>query len=405
MMKNWLLMFLLGAPGFVHAGDAPSGVPASTNVRGAHYPQVLADRRVVFSIKAPDANSVKFRIGKDYVASRDEDGTWTAITDALTPGFHYYWLVMDDVALTDPGSETFFGTGKQTSGIEIPESGNEGNYYSPQVVPHGEVRERWYRSKVTGEWRRFFIYAPPGYDHKLDQRYPVLYLQHGGGEDERAWVIQGRVNHIMDNLIASGKAMPMLVVMDQGYARRPGEAEVPLGPPRGLFNAKPGDPPPAAFPPEFSRMFSAFEEVVLQDLIPYVDATYRTIPNRDNRAIAGYSMGGMQAFMIGLRHTDTFSAIGGLSGAGGGFGDGSIDPNQYFGGVLKDADAFNAKMRLIFLGLGTEEPERILNGVRGYHGALKRQGIEHVYYESPGTGHEWLTERRNLRELASHLFR
>ena len=405
MMKNLLLMFLFATAGIVHAADTAPGVPASTNVRGAEYPRVLPDRRVVFGIKAPDAKSVKFRIGKDYVASRNADGTWTATTDPLTPGFHYYWLVMDDVALNDPGSETFFGTGKQTSGIEIPEPGSDGDYYSPQVVPHGEVRERWYRSKVTGEWRRFFIYAPPGYDHKLDKRYPVLYLQHGGGEDERAWVIQGRVNHILDNLIASGKAMPMLVVMDQGYARRPGEAEVPLGPPRGLFNPKPGDPPPPAFPPEFIRMFSAFEDVVMQDLIPYVDATYRTIPHRDDRAIAGYSMGGMQAFMIGLRHTDTFSAIGGLSGAGGGFGDGSIDPNQYFGGVLKDADAFNAKMRLIFIGLGTAEPERILNGVRGYHGSLTKLGIDHVYYESPGTGHEWLTERRNLRELASHLFR
>lgn len=404
-MKNCLFLALLLFAGIVHASDALPGRPASTNVRGAEYPRVLPDRRVIFRIKAPAAKSVTFRSDKDYAATRDSQGVWTATTDPQVPGFHYYWLVIDDVALNDPASETFFGTGKQTSGIEIPEPGNEGDYYSPQVVPHGDVRERWYRSKVTGEWRRFFIYVPPGYDRTLDKRYPTLYLQHGGGEDERAWVIQGRINHIMDNLIASGKATPMLVVMDQGYARRPGEEEVPLGPPRGLFNPKPGDPPPPAFPPEFIRMFSAFEEVVVQDLIPYVDATYRTLPNREHRAIAGYSMGGMQAFLIGLRHTDKFSAIGGLSGAGGGFGDGSIDPKRYFNGVLDDADGFNAKMRLIFIGVGTQEPERILNGVRGYHRALKQLRIKHVYYESPGTGHEWLTERRNLRELALHLFR
>ena len=405
MKQCLLLVLLLASATIVHAGHVLPGKPASTNVRGAEYPRVLSDGRVVFRIKAPEAKSVKFRIGKDYVASRDSQGMWTATTDRQVPGFHYYWLMIDEVAINDPASETFFGTGKQTSGIEIPESGNEGDYYTPQVVPHGDVRERWYLSQVTGVWRRFFIYAPPGYDHHHDKRYPVLYLQHGGGEDERAWVIQGRVNHIMDNLIASGKATPMLVVMDQGYARRPGEQEVPLSPPRGLFNPKPGDPPLPAFPPEFIRMFSAFEAVVLQDLIPYVDATYRTISNRDNRAIAGYSMGGMQAFMIGLRHTDTFSAIGGLSGAGGGFGDGSIDPKEYFDGVLEDAETFNAKMRLIFIGLGTAEPERILNGVRGYHRALKELDIKHVYYESSGTGHEWLTERRNLRELASYLFR
>ncbi len=389
----------------MHASDALPGLPASTNVRGAEYPRILPDRRVVFRVEAPKANSVTFRVDKDYPASRAPDGSWTATTDPQVPGFRYYWLVIDDVQVNDPASETFFGTGKPTSGIEIPEPGDEGEYYAPQVVPHGDVRERWYYSKVTGGWRRFFVYAPPGYDHSPDRRYPVLYLQHGGGEDERAWVIQGRVNHIMDNLIAAGKAKPMLVVMDQGYARRPGEDQVPLRPPRGLFNPKPGDPPPEPFPPEFIRMFSAFEEVVLQDLIPYVDASYRTLPHRDHRAIAGFSMGGMQSFMIGLRHTDTFSAIGGLSGAGGGFGDGSIDVKRYFGGLLADPQAFNAKMRLIFIGLGTEEPERILTGVRGFHRSLKKLGIEHVYYESQGTGHEWLTERRNLRELASRLFR
>lgn len=401
----FLVCFLLFAAAFAHAGDTLPGVPASTNVRGAEYPRILPDGRVVFRVTAPNAKSVQFRIEKDYPASRAADGTWTATTDPLVPGFHYYWLVLDGVAVNDPSSETFFGTGRPTSGIEIPEPGDAGAYYKVQVVPHGDVRERWYFSKVTGEWRRFFIYVPPGYDHQLDKRYPVLYLQHGGGEDERAWVVQGRINHIMDNLIASGEAKPMLVVMDRGYARRPGDEEIPPGQVRALFTSKPGEPLPDPFPPEFLRLFSAFEEVVLQDLIPYVDATYRTISNREHRAIAGFSMGGMQAFVIGLRHMNTFASIGGLSGAGGGFGDGRFDEKRYLGGVLANAEAFNAKMRLIFIGVGTDEPERILNGVRGYHRSLERLGIEHVYYESPGTGHEWLTQRRSLRELVSRLFR
>lgn len=399
----WIACCLLAlscVAGIVHAAEPLPGVPAPTNVRGADYPRILPDGRVIFRVHAPQANSVKFRIDKDYPAKRAPDGTWTATTDPQVPGFHYYWLVIDDVAVNDPASETFFGTGRPTSGIEIPEPGNAGAYYEPQVVPHGDIRERWYFSKVTQAWRRFFIYTPPGYDHHPEKRYPVLYLQHGGGEDERAWVVQGRINHIMDNLIASGAAKPMLVVMDQGYARRPGDTDVRPGPPRGGPSATP-DP----FPPELVRMFSAFEEVVLQDLIPYVDATYRTISNRDHRAIAGFSMGGMQAFMIGLRHTDVFASIGGLSGAGGGFGDGTIDEKRYMDGVLADAQAFNSKMRLIFIGLGTTEPQRILDGVRGFRRSLEKLGIEHVYYESPGTGHEWLTQRRSLRELVSRLFR
>jgi enterochelin esterase-like enzyme len=404
-MRFSFILLLLATTHIATAADTTPGVPASTNVRGADYPRILPDNRVALRIKAPEAKSIKFRLDKVYPAARDPEGFWTAITDPQVPGFHYYWLVIDDVQVNDPASETFYGTGKQTSGIEIPEAGNEGDYYAPQDVPHGDVRERWYHSKITGAWRRFFIYVPPGYDQDRDKRYPVLYLQHGGGEDERAWVIQGRAANILDNLIAAGKAKPMLVIMDQGYARRPGEAEVPLGPPRGLFNPAPGDPPPPAFPPEFLRSFSAFEDVLLRDVIPLVDSTYRTMSAREHRAIAGFSMGGMQAFMIGLRHMDTFSAIGGLSGAGGGFGGGALDAKTYFDGVFADPDAFNAKARLIFLGLGSEEPERILKGVRGYRDSLQSLGIKHVYYESAGTAHEWLTERRNLRELVTRLFR
>jgi hypothetical protein len=196
-MRFSFVLMLLATAHVATAADTIPGVPASTNVRGAHYPRILPDNRVTLRVKAPEAKSIAFKLDKTYPAARDAEGFWTATTDPQVPGFHYYWLVIDDVQVNDPASETFYGTGKQASGIEIPESGNEGDYYAPRDVPHGDVRERWYHSKVTGAWRRFFIYAPPGYDQDRSKRYPVLYLQHGGGEDERAWVIQGRAANIL----------------------------------------------------------------------------------------------------------------------------------------------------------------------------------------------------------------
>ena len=266
-------------------------------------------------------------------------------------------------------------------------------------MPHGEVRERWYFSKTTQGWRRIFVYTPPGYDTDRETRYPVLYLQHGGGEDETGWPNQGRMGFIMDNLIAAKKAKPMLVVMEQGYARRPGEPPRCPPPPRP---AAPGQTPPPR--PDFSRMFGAFEDVMVKDLIPMIDATYRTIPDRDHRAMAGLSMGGMQTFQITLKHLDLFAYLGGFSGGGGGFGGVPFDPKTAHGGVMADADEFNKKVRLVWLGIGTAEPQRMYEGIKNYHEALEKAGIKHVYYESPGTSHEWLTWRRCLHEFAPLLF-
>ncbi len=366
-------------------------VPAPSNVRGAEYPRIHADLRVTFRIKAPDAQKVEFGFfgaGKPYPAQKDKDGFWTATTETLVPGFHYYRVFIDGVQVNDPASETFYGTGKETSGIEVPEKGVD--FYLPKDVPHGEVRERWYRSKTTQEWRRIFVYTPPGYDTDRERRYPVLYLQHGGGEDERAWPNQGRVGFILDNLIAERKAKPMIVVMEQGYARKPGDAPPPGGPPR-----------PGARP-DFTRAFAAFEEVMVNDLIPMIDATYRTLPDRENRAMAGLSMGGMQTFRITLKHLDLFAYLGGFSGAGGGFG-APFDPKTAHDGVMADAGEFNKKVRLLWLGIGTAEG-RMYEGIKGYHEALEKAGIKHVYYESPGTAHEWQTWRRCLHEFAPLLF-
>jgi enterochelin esterase-like enzyme len=396
MNALWLVGLLLAAP---QDSKPPEGTPASTNIRGAEYPRILDDSRVTFRIKAPDAQKVEFGFfdPKKYEAKKDADGFWTATTDPVAPGLHYYRMWIDGVQVNDPASQTFYGTGKDTGCIEVPEKGVD--YYMPKDVPHGEVRERWYFSKTTEAWRRAFVYTPPGYDADRETRYPVLYLQHGGGEDETGWPRQGRMSFIMDNLIAAKKAKPMLVVMEQGYARRPGEAAPTPAPPRPA--AAPGQAPPPR--PDMSRMFTAFEDVMVKDLIPMIDATYRTKPDRDSRAMAGLSMGGMQTFQITTKNLDKFAYIGGFSGAGGGFG-GAFDVKTAHGGVMADADSFNKKVKLLWLGIGTTEPQRMYESVKNYHEALEKAGIKHVYYESPGTSHEWLTWRRCLNEFAPLLF-
>ncbi len=360
-------------------------VPAPTNIGGTQYPRVTPDLRVIFRVKAPDAQKIEFNLGKRYTAEKDTEGFWTATTDPQVPGFHYYWLVIDGVQINDPGSETFYGTGKQTSGIEVPEKGVD--YYLPKEVPHGDVRERWYRAGTTQTWRRVYIYTPPGYDTQRETRYPVLYLQHGAGEDERGWSNQGHVGFIMDNLIAEKKAVPMLVVMEKGYATRPGTAPAAPAGPGGR--------------PDFVQ---AFDDVVSKDLVPYIDANFRTLSDREHRALAGLSMGGFQSYAIGLNHLDLIASIGGFSGAGYGFSGGAFDPKTANNGVMADADAFNKRMRLLFLSIGTAEPQRMQDSVRGYHDALTKAGIKTAFYESPGTSHEWLTWRRSLHEFAPLLF-
>ena len=366
---------------------------ASSNIPGQQFPRIDSQLRATFRVKAPDAHKVQISVGKAYDMTRDDQGVWTVTTNPLVPGFHYYWLVIDGVRIADPASESFYGAGQQCSGIEVPEKGID--FYDAKDVPHGELRSKWYYSPITQAWRRCIVYTPPDYDTNPTARYPVLYLQHGAGEDERGWGVQGRVNFILDNLIAQKKVRPMIVVMDKGYARKAGEPEIPMrAPARGA----------GARPPNFGRMFSTFEEVFIHELIPMIDSTYRTIPDRENRAMAGLSMGGMQTFNITLDHLDQFAWIGGFSGAGGGFGGGTIDVKTAHAGVMADAGAFNRKVHLVFLGIGTAEPQRMYEGVKNYREALEKAGIKTMFYESPGTSHEWQTWRRCLREFAPLLF-
>jgi enterochelin esterase-like enzyme len=365
----------------------------------AQYPRIHSDLSVTFKVKAPDAQKVQVDLGKAYDMVKAEDGTWSATIPPQVPGFHYYSLVIDGVHVNDPASETFFGSSHESSGIEIPEKGVD--YYQIQDVPHGAIRDFYYYSKITQSWRRAFIYTPPDYDTNFNARYPVLYLQHGGGEDERGWPMQGRAGIILDNLIAAKKAKPMMIVMDRGYATKPGESM-----PGAPSAAAPSRPPAGGAAPAASRvppLSQTFEEVVVSELIPAVDRKFRTIPDSNHRAIAGLSMGGMQAVQIGFDHTDQFAYIGGFSGAGVIFGD-QFDAKTSYNGLLADPAAFEKRVKLFWMGMGSVEPDRMQKTVLGFRDVLVKAGIKHVFYVSPGTSHEWLTWRRDLEDFAPRLF-
>ena len=378
------------------AQDTHSFKPAETNVWGAEYPRVDAEGRVQVRIKAPDANKVKlnFWSGPKMEMEKQPDGFWTATTPPQVPGLHYYVINVDGLDASDPGSRAYFGGSRFTSAIEIPEPGS--TYYDIQDVPRGQVREIWYHSSVTGSWRHAMVYLPPDYDAQAKKRYPVLYLQHGGGEDETGWIRQGRANFILDNLIAKNEAKPMIVVMAYGYARRAGStAPGVTGPSTGSAQAAQAR----------NEMAKTFEDDITQALIPYIDRNFRTLADRDHRAMAGLSMGGFQTFHVTLNHLDLFSHIGGFSGAAGLLDEGKPDLKMGFNGVFADPAAFAKKVHLLYLGVGTAEAERFTTRIRALHAALNEAGIEHVYWESPGTDHEWQTWRRNLKDFASRLFR
>ncbi len=371
--------------------------PSATNVWAAEYPRVDSEGRVQVRVKAPDATKVRlnFWSGPKLDMVKQPDGFWTVTTPPLVPGLHYYTLNIDGAEVSDPSTHAFFGGGKPASAVEVPEPGS--TYYSVQDVPHGAVREVWYNSKVTGSWRHALVYLPPDYDLQTKARYSVLYLQHGAGEDETGWVRQGNANFILDNLIAAKNCKPMIVVMAYGYAHRAGQ------PPADLF-AKPFGSPEML--KAMAAMAAAFEDDVTQGLIPFVDANFRTLSDRDHRAMAGLSMGGMQTFQITLDHLDLFSYIGGFTGAGGMLvlGDRKLDPKTDYNGVFADPAIFAKKVHLLWLGVGTQEPERMRAGIRRLHTSLLEANIQHVFYESPGTDHEWQTWRRDLKDFAPRLF-
>lgn len=345
---------------------------------GKNYPQVNSEGRVRVRIPAPDAQRVQLDIGGvKYDLKKDEKGVWMGESAPQVEGFHYYQLQVDGASVPDPSSLYFYGASRWGSAIEIPAPDQD--FYALKDVPHGLVAQKHYFSKVTNAWRRCFVYTPAEYNKNPTKRYPVLYLQHGSGEDETGWPTQGKANLILDNLIAEGKAVPMIVVMDNGYANR------------------------AANTPQ-NGFGSAFEEVMVNEIIPMTDASFRTLADREHRGMAGLSMGANQTITITMAHLDVFSYIAGFSGTSNYPRTDVIDPETFMGGKFKDGAALNKKIKLFWLGLGTTEPNPFPGSVKAFRNMLEKQGVNYTYYESPGTAHEWLTWRRDLKEFAKLIF-
>lgn len=374
-----LLIFTAGLNAQVTHTFPEGTAPNEYNIVGAEYPRVGKDGRTYFRIYAPDAQKVEISFRGEM--QKGEDGFWTLESKGPeVVGFHYYQVIIDGVSVADPNGKPLFGMGKWVSGIEIPEE--NGDYYKPKKgVDKGVISESWYYSDIRKEWRRSLVYTPAEYDKNPEKKYPVLYLQHGMGENETSWAVQGKMNFIMDNLIAEGSAVPMIVVMDNGNIES--------------FQPRQGEDPNEAR----KRFGADFSSILLEEIIPNIESKYRVLTDRENRAMAGLSWGGLQTFNITLNNLDKFSYIGGFSGAG------SIDTNQLetvYNGAFKDPKEFNEKVHVLFLGIGSEErPERTKN----LSDNLKKAGINNIYYESPGTAHEFLTWRRCLKEFVPLIFK
>ena len=352
---------------------------AETTIEGNQFPKVDKQNRAYFYINAPQARKVVVDIcSKKYDMQPDGKGGFMAVTDPLPVGFHYYFMNVDGINFIDPATETYFGCNRESGGIEIPE-GPEGDYYRPQQgVPTGCVRSIYYFSKEQNKWRHAMVYTPAEYDNAKNakKRYPVLYLQHGMGEGETSWTLQGKMQHIMDNSIAKGEAVPMIVVMESG------DIKAPFG---GGSNRQ-----------GMSTYGNSFYPVLLNDLIPYIDQNFRTKSDRENRAMAGLSWGGHQTFDIVLNNLDKFAWMGTFSGAI--FG---LDVKTAYNGVFANADEFNKKIHYMYMNWGSEDFIKSGDIVK----QLRELGVKVDSSESAGTAHEFLTWRRGLHEFIPHLFK
>ncbi|MEZ0607812.1 alpha/beta hydrolase-fold protein [Fibrella sp. WM1] len=350
------------------------GTPAATNARNAKYPQILPDNRVVFRVKAPDAQKVQIDLGKKYDMVKDTSGFWTATTDSISRGFHYYSLLIDGVATADPASETFYGMGRMASGIEIPD--RESGYYAMKDVPHGDIRIKRYLSKATNTWREMYVYTPPGYDKSTD-KYPVLYLLHGGGEDQRGWATQGKTDLILDNLIAENKAKPMIIAMLDGNVSAGGLAG---------FN---------------ENVLKAFENELKLGAIPFVESNFRVETDAKNRALAGLSMGGLQTLYAGIKNTNMFSNLGVFSSGWFANNPKLTDPQYAF---MKDnASTINSNLQHLWISMGGKEDIAYQN-CQVMMKKFDELGVKYSYSEYAG-GHTWPVWRHDLSQFAQVLFR
>ena len=361
----------------------PDGaIAAPTNINQNGCPCIFPDGKVLFRINAPQANKVQIDLGKLYDMKKDEKGVWTVTTDPQVAGFHYYSLVLDGVKVADPASETFYGMGRMASAIDIPKKGAD--FYDIKDVPHGDIRSKNYYSSTTKSWRNVNIYTPPGYDNETKKKYPVLYIQHGGGEDERGWAVQGKTNIILDNLIAEGKAVPMLVVIANGNANKPG------------VNARGYN----------DEAMAVFKEELFENVIPFIEKNYRVKTGAENRALAGLSMGGGQAFFTGLRNTDKFANVGifstGLFGGIASQSSDGFDPETVVPGILTDANKFNDALDVFYISVG--EQDMRIEHTKKLIKKFNDNGVDVIFESFPGD-HEWQVWRKSLHSFAQKLFK
>ncbi len=387
--------------------------PSPLNIPGVQFPRVESDLRVTFHFKAPDAQKVQVSINNTpFDMTKGADGVWTYTSEPQAPGYHNYWMVVDGAIVLDPGTNAFIGYGHMCNGFEIPDAGVD--FYDLKDVPHGDVLIKNYFSRTANSWRHIFMYTPPGYEANTSTRYPVLYLQHGGGEDERVWIEMGHTNLILDNLLAEGKVKPMIVVMETSAVGPPMPMPTSAGP-IGSGPAR-GARPAGGF-----RGFPAgggpYGDLMINDLIPWVDSHFRTLADKDHRAMAGLSMGGMITEAVGMSHPDKFAYIGLFSGNRAAmFGQGTpmaqtpdgaalppLDLKTLYNGAMADPAVFNKEFKVFFFSCGSlERPENLLT----HQKQLINAGITNSYvYVSPGTAHEWQTWRRSLYVFAPLLFK
>jgi enterochelin esterase-like enzyme len=348
------------------------GRPAESDVRSAKYPQILPDGRSAFQIKAPDAQKVQLDLVRKYDMVKNAEGIWEITTDSLSEGFHYYSIIIDGVAVADPASETFYGMGRMASGIEVPFKGDR--YYEVRNVPHGDIRIRCYYSDVTNTWRDFYMYTPPGYDENTSDKYPVLYICHGGGEDERGWAFQGKTDQIIDNLIADKKAVPMIVVMPDGNF------------PLNGFN---------------EEALKVFEKELKQSIIPFVEKNYRVKTEGKYRALAGLSMGGIQTLYAGVKNTEMFSYLGVFSSGWFANQKELSDPQYEF--MKNNTDKINSNLKQFWISQGGKEDIAWKN-CQTMLSKFDEMKIRYTYSEYPG-GHTWPVWRNNLYNFAQLIFK
>ena len=369
------------AQGFPRQSFPEGSYSPVTNVNRGSYPRVLNDNSVMFRVHAPQANSVQIDLGgTKYDMTKSEGDFWSVTTKPQVPGFHYYSLIVDGVSTADPSSQAFYGCSRWSSAIEIAEAGMDD--FDVQDVPHGEVRIVYYYSKVDESWRPLMVYTPAGYNESK-QYYPVVYIQHGGGEDHRGWMEQGRAAQIMDNLIAAGKAVPMIVVSSNSnvHSRNGG-----MG---GGYSW---------------QGMQTFRSELIENVIPFVEKTYRVKKDRKNRAMCGLSMGGGQSFYIGLRDPEVFANVGVFStGMFGGIqGASSFDLEKEVPGMLTYTKTFNSQFDIFFLSCGEQDPR--IEYTRSIVKKMRDGGVKVRFNSYPGD-HEWQVWRKSLHEFAQYLFK